>query len=117
MLVARGDTILYETAYGLADRAQGIPNTRFNLASLDKMFTGVAVMQLVERGLLSVDIKVGDVLPDYPHREVASQVKVHQLLTHTSASSAGALGRRTRSACTSSWDTRPSSSPTWGRGR
>jgi CubicO group peptidase (beta-lactamase class C family) len=75
VLVARGDAILYETAYGLADRAQGIPNTpdtRFNLASLDKMFTGVAVMQLVERGLLSVDTKVGDVLPDYPHREVAS---------------------------------------------
>jgi CubicO group peptidase (beta-lactamase class C family) len=87
VLVARGNTILYETAYGLADRAQGIPNmpdTRFNLASLDKMFTGVAVMQLVERGLLSVDTKVGDVLPDYPQREVASQVTVHQLLTHTS---------------------------------
>lgn len=87
VLVARGDVILYETAYGLADRARGIPNTvdtRFNLASLDKMFTGVAIMQLVERGLLSVETKVGDVLPDYPQREVASQVTVHQLLTHTS---------------------------------
>jgi CubicO group peptidase (beta-lactamase class C family) len=87
VLVARGDAVLYEAAYDLADRVQGIPNTldtRFNLASLDKMFTGVAIMQLVERGLLSVEAKVGDILPDYPQREAASQVTIHQLLTHTS---------------------------------
>lgn len=87
VLVARGDWIVYQAAYGLADRAQGIPNTvdtRFNLASLDKMFTGVAIMQLVERGLLSVGTKVGDVLPDYPQRNTAAQVTIHQLLTHTS---------------------------------
>jgi CubicO group peptidase (beta-lactamase class C family) len=87
VLVARGNAILYEAAYGLADRTLGVPNTldtRFNLASLDKMFTGVAVMQLVERGLLSLEMKVGDILPDYSQREVASQVTIHQLLTHTS---------------------------------
>lgn len=87
VLVGRGDAVVYEAAYGLADRTLGIPNTldtRFNLASLDKMFTGVAVMQLVERGLLSLETKVGDVLPDYPQHEVAAQVTIHQLLTHTS---------------------------------
>jgi CubicO group peptidase (beta-lactamase class C family) len=87
VLVGRGDSVVYGAAYGPADRALGIPNTvdtRFNLASLDKMFTGVAVMQLVERGLLSTDTRVGDVLPDYPQCGVAMQVTIHQLLTHTS---------------------------------
>lgn len=87
VLVARESEIVYQAAYGLADRALGTPNTadtRFNLASLDKMFTGVAVMQLVERGLLSVETTVGEVLSDYPQPAVASRVTVHQLLTHTS---------------------------------
>ncbi len=87
VLVGQGSEAVYQAAYGLADRALGTPNTvetRFNLASLDKMFTGVAVMQLVERGLLSVETRVGNILPDYPERQVAAQVTVHQLLTHTS---------------------------------
>ena len=87
VLVGRGNDVVYEAAYGLADRSLGTPNTvdtRFNLASLDKMFTGVAVMQLVERGLLSTDMTVGDVLSDYREHEVAAEVTIHELLTHTS---------------------------------
>jgi CubicO group peptidase (beta-lactamase class C family) len=51
---------------------------------MNKMFTGMAVMQLVQAGRLSPDATVGQYLPDYPNRSVADSVTIHQLLTHTS---------------------------------
>lgn len=87
VLLTRGSETLFSKAYGLADRERNIPNridTKFNLASMNKMFTGVAIAQLAEKGKLSFDDKVGKHLPDYPNREVAEKVTIHQLLTHTS---------------------------------
>lgn len=87
VLLTRGSETLFSKAYGLADRERGIPNkidTKFNLASMNKMFTGIAIAQLAERGRLSFDDKVGKHLPDYPNREVAEKVTIHHLLTHTS---------------------------------
>ncbi|HKV11348.1 MAG TPA: serine hydrolase domain-containing protein, partial [Thermoanaerobaculia bacterium] len=87
VLLARGSETLFSKAYGLADRERNIPNridTKFNLASMNKMFTGVAIAQLAEKGKLSFDDKVGKHLPDYPNREVAEKVTLHHLLTHTS---------------------------------
>ena len=58
VLVARGDRVLVEHACGLASRRYGVPNTadtRFNLGSINKMFTAVAAMQLVEAGKVSLD--------------------------------------------------------------
>jgi len=74
-------------AFGLANRAWRAPNrvdTRFNIASLGKMFTAVAVAQLAESGRLNYSDKVGKLLPDYPNAEAAAKITVHQLLTHTS---------------------------------
>jgi CubicO group peptidase (beta-lactamase class C family) len=51
---------------------------------MDKMFTAIAVLQLVEQGELSLDDRIVDVLPDYANSQVADQVTVHQLLMHTS---------------------------------
>lgn len=87
VLLARGDKLLYRGAFGLASRAFQVPNrldTKFNLGSMNKMFTAVAVAQLVEAGKLSFEDKVGKILPDYPNKAVAEKVTVHQLLTHTS---------------------------------
>jgi len=87
VLVAHGDKVVYQGAFGLASRAYGVPNrlnTRFNLGSMNKMFTSVAIAQLVEAGKLSYEDTVGKVLPDYPNKAVAEKVTVHQLLTHTS---------------------------------
>jgi D-alanyl-D-alanine carboxypeptidase len=50
---------------------------------MNKMFTAVAILQLVERGKLSLDDTIGKILPDYPNTNVASQVKVRRLLSHT----------------------------------
>ncbi len=86
VLVARDGKSIFEKAYGLANREFNVPNqlsTKFNVASAGKMFTGVAVAQLAERGKLAFDDLIGKHLPDYP-REVAGQVTIHHLLTHTS---------------------------------
>jgi CubicO group peptidase (beta-lactamase class C family) len=48
------------------------------------MFTGMAVMQLVEDGKISLQDKFGKYLTDYPNKAVADSVTIHQLLTHTS---------------------------------
>jgi D-alanyl-D-alanine carboxypeptidase len=50
---------------------------------MNKMFTAVAILQLVERGKLSLDDTIGKILPDYPNTNVASKVKVRHLLSHT----------------------------------
>jgi len=87
VLVAQNEEILLLEAYGLADRLQGIPNqvdTKFNLGSMNKMCTAVAILQLMESGLLSLDDTIIQHLPDYPNDHVAAQVTLHHLLTHTS---------------------------------
>lgn len=57
-LVGRGDTIEIVRSYGLADRSSGRKNTadtKFNLGSINKTFTAIAIAQLVQQGLLSLD--------------------------------------------------------------
>lgn len=91
--VAKNGRPIYAKAFGLASRTWNAPNrmdTRFNLASITKMFTAVAVAQLVEQGKLSYTDTVGKVLPDYPNKEVAQKVTIHHLLSHTS----GLIGAR-----------------------
>jgi CubicO group peptidase (beta-lactamase class C family) len=86
-LVARGDEVVWGIAAGLADRGSGLPNrmtTRFNLGSMSKMFTAVAILQLAQQGDLSLDDTIAEVLPGYPNPDVARTVTIHQLLTHTS---------------------------------
>ncbi|MFL6194233.1 MAG: serine hydrolase domain-containing protein [Thermoanaerobaculia bacterium] len=86
ILVARNDKILLQKAWGLADREKGTPattDTQFRLGSMNKMFTAVATLQLVEAGKLSLDDTVGKILPDYPNQDIASQVTIRNLLTHT----------------------------------
>jgi len=87
VLVAEGPTIWFQKAYGMAEKSFRVPNslnTKFNLGSLDKMFTAVAIAQLVSEHKLLFTDKLVDVLPDYPNPTVAGKVTIHQLLTHTS---------------------------------
>ena len=85
-IVAKSGRTLFSGAYGLADRERGIANTldtRFRIGSMNKMFTAVATLQLVEQEKLSLDDTVGEHLRGYPNRDVASKVTVRRLLTHT----------------------------------
>lgn len=87
VLVARDGKPLFLQAYGLASKSFNVANrvdTKFNLGSMNKMFTAVAVLQLAEKGKLSLEDKVGKHIPDYPNKDVAEKVTIHQLLTHTS---------------------------------
>ncbi|HVF90272.1 MAG TPA: serine hydrolase domain-containing protein [Blastocatellia bacterium] len=87
VLIAKGNSVVFNKAYGMAEKAFGAPNkidTKFNLGSMNKMFTSVAIAQLVQAGKLSYDDKLSKVLPDYPNKEVAEKVTIHHLLTHTS---------------------------------
>jgi CubicO group peptidase (beta-lactamase class C family) len=86
VLVAKGDRVILTRAVGMAEKSFKIPNapaTRFHLGSMDKMFTGVAIAQLVQQGRLAFDDTLAKVLPDFPDRAMAEKITIHQLLTHT----------------------------------
>jgi D-alanyl-D-alanine carboxypeptidase len=86
VLVARHGKVLLQDAWGRADRKAGTANTpatRFRIGSMNKMFTAVATLQLVEAGKLKLDDPIGRHLRDYPNKQVAAKVTVRHLLTHT----------------------------------
>ena len=86
VLVAKNGRTIFSGAYGLADREKKIPNTlntRFRIGSMNKMFTAVSVLQLVEAGKIKLTDPVGKYITDYPNQEIATKVTIHQLLTHT----------------------------------
>jgi D-alanyl-D-alanine carboxypeptidase len=85
VLLAKNGKAVYERSFGLANRADKLPNvaaTRFNLGSINKTFTKTAIQQLIARGSLSLNDTVGKLLPDYP-QEATGAATVEQLLGHT----------------------------------
>ncbi|HEV2150011.1 MAG TPA: serine hydrolase [Longimicrobiaceae bacterium] len=86
VLVNQAGRPVFHKAYGMADRAAGIPNrpdTRFNIGSLDKNFTAVAILQLAQEGRLGLDDPLGKHLEGFP-AEIAERVTLRQLLQHRS---------------------------------
>lgn len=86
VLITQGASTLWSNAYGLASRAWGIPNTlatRFDTASITKLFTGLAALQLVDQGRLSLDTRAIPQL-GLTATSISPDVTVHQLLTHSS---------------------------------
>ncbi len=86
VLIARNGQPVFDYVSGQADRENGVANTldtRFRNGSMNKMFTAVAILQLVEAGRIRLDAPVGEYLTDYPNTDLASRVTVEQLLTHT----------------------------------
>ena len=86
VLLARDGVPVYKAAYGSANKDYGVPNkidTKFNLGSMNKMFTAVAIAQLVENGKLSFDDPLSKFIPDFPDAESAKKIQVKHLLSHT----------------------------------
>jgi CubicO group peptidase (beta-lactamase class C family)/predicted alpha/beta superfamily hydrolase len=87
VLIANGGKPIFSRAYGWANRERNERNrveTKFQLASLSKIFAGVSICQLLQAGKLSFSDPIGKILPDYPNATVAGKVTVQQLLAHTS---------------------------------
>jgi CubicO group peptidase (beta-lactamase class C family) len=86
VLLAKDGVPVFKGAYGLANKDYNVANrvdTKFNLGSMNKMFTAVAIAQLVERGKLSFDDPLSKFIPDFPNKEAAEKIKIKHLLTHT----------------------------------
>jgi CubicO group peptidase (beta-lactamase class C family) len=87
-LLARNGEVLFEAARGIADRNNSVPmrlDSKLNLGSMNKMFTAVAIGQLVDEGRLSFDDPVSKFLGGKGWTKAdLSKVRVKHLLSHTS---------------------------------
>ena len=87
VLVARDSTIVFLQPYGYADRERRVANntdTKFNLGSINKTFTALAIRQLAAEGKLKLTDTLKNLLVDYPNEEAARSVTVQHLLTMSS---------------------------------
>jgi CubicO group peptidase (beta-lactamase class C family) len=85
VLIAQDGKILLSEGYGLADRAQGVPNTpqtRFHLGSISKQFTAMAILILQSQGKLSVKDPICNHIAGCP--AAWQDITIHHLLTNTS---------------------------------
>jgi CubicO group peptidase (beta-lactamase class C family) len=86
VLVAKEGAPLLSRAWGMADPAKGIANrsdTKFNIGSINKIFTHVAIGQLAAAGKLSLSDTISKHLPDLPVPS-ADKITIEQLLQHRS---------------------------------
>jgi D-alanyl-D-alanine carboxypeptidase len=86
VIIAKAGKPVFTGAYGLSNREKKTANTldtQFRIGSMNKMFTAVAVLQLAQAGKIKLTDPLGRYLPDYPNKDVATKVTIHELLTHT----------------------------------
>ena len=84
VLIAKGDTILFEKAYGYADKSRGQLNTietEFRVGSLTKMFTSAVILQFADEGKISLADPVSKYVTDFSNGD---KIKLIHLLSHTS---------------------------------
>jgi len=84
--IRSGERDLLMAAHGLASRAWNAPvtiETRFDVASITKLFTAVGALQLIERGAFDLDTSVVEFL-DLAGTTISPEVTPYHLLTHTS---------------------------------
>lgn len=86
VLIAHHGHIVLKQAWGMADTGRQIRNTtetQFCIGSMNKMFTAVAILQLVQQGKLALDKPIATWWPDYPNHDLAAKVTLRELLNHT----------------------------------
>jgi D-alanyl-D-alanine carboxypeptidase len=82
VLIAKDGVPLLRKGYGLTDgetRVPATPETRFNLGSIDKLITRIAIWQLVAAGKLELDVPIGRYLPEFPNAQVREKVSARHL--------------------------------------
>ncbi|MDP9955463.1 CubicO group peptidase (beta-lactamase class C family) [Epilithonimonas hungarica] len=83
VLVIDNNEVVYERSFGFSDHTTKAPNTpeiTFPIASISKIFTATAILQLKEKGLLKITDPVTKYLPEFPY----SEITIRHLLSHTS---------------------------------
>lgn len=86
ILVKKVNDILFSGAYGYAHKGWKIKNTvdtKFDTASVTKLFTTVGVLLLIEKGVLNFQDRVLEIL-DIKDTTISKEVSIYHLLTHTS---------------------------------
>ena len=86
VLITKGMAELYSGAFGYANRAWKISNTmdiRFDTASITKLFTTVAILQLIDKKVLTFETSAVEYL-DLDGTKISNEANVYHLLTHTS---------------------------------
>lgn len=84
--ISDGKSTFFEECRGLADRTFAVPadlQTKFHIGSMNKMFTAVAIGQLVEAGKVKWHQTLAELMPEYPDQAAAKKITVWQLLHHT----------------------------------
>lgn len=88
ILVAKDGTPMLNKAIGDANKSYDIPNninTKFNIASVGKVFTSLAIVQLADQGKLSYDDPISKYVPaDWLNPAISEKIQIKHLLTHTS---------------------------------
>ncbi|WP_130807472.1 serine hydrolase domain-containing protein [Senegalia massiliensis] len=86
VLIKKSDKEIYSGSYGYANRSWCIKNsieTKFRIGSISKMFTAVAIIQLIENEKINFDTSVVKYL-ELDNTKIPEEVTIHNLLTHTS---------------------------------
>lgn len=84
VLVAKNNEIIFNESYGYSNKEKGIkntPQTKFMIGSMTKSVTALCIMQLAEKGMLSVQQNIEEYIPDLYKGQ---GITIHHLLTHTS---------------------------------
>ncbi|MCC3861705.1 serine hydrolase domain-containing protein [Pseudemcibacter aquimaris] len=85
VMVIQDGKVTLQKGYGMARVADGTPVTpksNFRLASVTKQFTAMSILQLVERGQLTLDTSLTDIFPEYP--EHGKDITIRHMLQHSS---------------------------------
>ncbi len=86
VLIAEDGNPVYHKAFGLADRTQKIKNTvntKFDIGSMNKTFTKIVILQLIEEGKLNLTDTLGKYLKGFPEMP-ANTIQINHLLNHSS---------------------------------
>ncbi len=83
VLIAQKGVVLYENVFGYQDFTAKTPlylNSAFQLASISKTFTGVAILMMVQEGKLKITDSIQKFFPDFPYHGIS----IENLLSHRS---------------------------------
>ena len=86
ILIAQNEEVLLHEAVGYFDRAENKPldiDAQFRVGSLNKVFTSIGILMLVEEGKVNLDETLNTYLPHFKNKSISESVTVHHLLSHT----------------------------------